>query len=435
MKKKIKRISIITTIILGTILVAFALFYFHYIYPSQTHEIILTENGFEPTSITINRFDIVKFSTTAGKTFWPASNLHPLHDIYPAFDPKMPIDPSKSWSFRFTKVGTWEFHDHLFPAYRGNITVVVTPSRIDYSLQDIPALKLDIKEAIAKKGAAVTYREVKDAFANSLSTESHLAAHIFGEVLYGALGTEGIGICDDAFGFGCYHALFGQAVANEGSGIVKELDRVCVEKFGHVGLGCTHGIGHGLGEYMGPERIVEQLQVCSELTWQGDLFGCSGGVFMENNFPTQIGESSVTIELRKLEGEDYYAPCDSIPNRYRKSCIFEQTSWWIEVLNRDYEKIAQLCLEVGNPEAEYCLRGLGNHIVERSAYNIDITKDLCKRMPDKTSEALCRAGAHWAFFSNPEKRSQANDLCQDLGSLKEFCIGKADLLNFNENTL
>lgn len=125
MDKRIKQGLIVATIVVGMTLVAVAFFYFRYIYPAQTHEIILTENGFEPASITIKRFDMVKFSTVTSKDFWPASNLHPLHDIYPAFDSKIPIKPNKSWNFRFTKVGSWEYHDHLFPTRQGTIIVLL----------------------------------------------------------------------------------------------------------------------------------------------------------------------------------------------------------------------------------------------------------------------------------------------------------------------
>lgn len=86
--------------------------------------ITLSENGFEPESVTVEKGTVVTFQTTRGKHFWPASDLHPTHDIYPAFDPKEPIAPDKTWSFRFDRVGEWKYHDHLAPYYTGEITVV-----------------------------------------------------------------------------------------------------------------------------------------------------------------------------------------------------------------------------------------------------------------------------------------------------------------------
>lgn len=86
-------------------------------------EVTQTEDGFTPEKITIKKGDTVIFKTKRNKFFWPASDLHPTHLIYPEFDPKDPIDPKKSWSFKFEKVGTWKYHDHLAPYYTGAIEV------------------------------------------------------------------------------------------------------------------------------------------------------------------------------------------------------------------------------------------------------------------------------------------------------------------------
>lgn len=86
--------------------------------------ITLTENGFTPEELTIRAGDTVKFVSTTGDFFWPASNPHPTHTIYPAFDPQKPIAPDSSWSFTFTEAGTWHYHDHLAPYFTGTITVV-----------------------------------------------------------------------------------------------------------------------------------------------------------------------------------------------------------------------------------------------------------------------------------------------------------------------
>lgn len=85
--------------------------------------VVLREEGYDPATVTVTKGTTVIFTSTRNEAFWPASDLHPTHDIYPEFDPKEPIEASKSWSFRFDKVGSWKYHDHLFPYYRGTITV------------------------------------------------------------------------------------------------------------------------------------------------------------------------------------------------------------------------------------------------------------------------------------------------------------------------
>ena len=126
-----KKILLVLVFIAG---LAFIFVYFTKTSPSnfftfhkgKTYSINLTEEGFEPKKIVIHQGDIIVFRTTRNKLFWPASNLHPTHLLYPEFDPKRPVDPRNSWSFTFEKIGTWPFHDHLFPYYRGEIKVIAT---------------------------------------------------------------------------------------------------------------------------------------------------------------------------------------------------------------------------------------------------------------------------------------------------------------------
>jgi plastocyanin len=91
--------------------------------PEGATIITLTEDGFTPSEVTVKRGTTVAFVSENGKLFWPASNLHPSHALYPEFDPKLPIQSDEAWSFTFTKVGEWKYHDHLAPYYTGVITV------------------------------------------------------------------------------------------------------------------------------------------------------------------------------------------------------------------------------------------------------------------------------------------------------------------------
>ena len=91
--------------------------------PGKEYTIALTDDGFLAQEITIEQGDSVKFITTRGKEFWPTSNLHPSHAIYPEFDPHGPILPDGSWSFRFDRIGEWHYHDHVRSYFTGTIYV------------------------------------------------------------------------------------------------------------------------------------------------------------------------------------------------------------------------------------------------------------------------------------------------------------------------
>lgn len=81
------------------------------------------DDRYEPKTLTIKKGEAVKFVNSGNKPHWPASNIHPTHEIYPEFDPRRGIDPGSDWEFRFDQAGEWRYHDHLFPGLTGSITV------------------------------------------------------------------------------------------------------------------------------------------------------------------------------------------------------------------------------------------------------------------------------------------------------------------------
>lgn len=78
---------------------------------------------FLPAEIRVRRGTRVRFVNHDTVWRWPASDLHPTHDIYSAFDPKQAIGPGEEWSFVFERIGRWGMHDHLSPLIVGEIIV------------------------------------------------------------------------------------------------------------------------------------------------------------------------------------------------------------------------------------------------------------------------------------------------------------------------
>lgn len=79
--------------------------------------------GFKPKNVTISLGDTVRFVNENTVPHWPASAIHPTHEIYPAFDSKMPIESGSEWAFTFDRKGIWRFHDHLSPEMGGSIII------------------------------------------------------------------------------------------------------------------------------------------------------------------------------------------------------------------------------------------------------------------------------------------------------------------------
>src|SRR3990167_2384860 len=90
---------------------------------NETQIIEMTPNGFEPQEVSVDTNQSVIFLNKDENPRWPASNTHPTHELYPELDPKRAIMPGESWAFKPTKEGEWKFHDHIYPHFRGVLTV------------------------------------------------------------------------------------------------------------------------------------------------------------------------------------------------------------------------------------------------------------------------------------------------------------------------
>lgn len=411
-------------VLILTVVIALALLFFYTLDKGKTYEVVLKEEGFYPKEITIEKGDTVIFSTERNERFWPASDLHPLHDIYSDFDPKKSIDPQATWSFRFKKVGEWKFHDHLFPYYRGTIRVV---NSLDKSKEllvgDISESEIvdKVKTLFSQNPPEVAYKKMIEQFSSASNSTSHMAAHVFGEKLFERTGESGIFICSEVFGFGCFHGFISRAVAEGGEKAAIEVDKRCVEKYGVLGLGCPHGIGHGLGEYFGKKRINEQLAICRKLTWAGEILGCSGGVFMEHNLPSRLTETADETDEEKKK--DPFYPCSEIKD-YLSSCYFELPQKWEVYLEKKPEEVGKWCSEISVVESRrFCFMGIG-YAKATSGQNIDLAKQECDKVSTKKQDvATCYSGIAWSLFSDPITRDYVPELCGSLsGEHEKVCL-------------
>ena len=280
-------------------------------------------------------------------------------------------------------------------------------------------------------GVEQTYAEFKEENASRHFSIQHFAAHIMGELLYDKKGIKGLTVCDSAFAFGCYHSFFGRALSEQGMEVISDLNNACLEKYGPLGTGCLHGIGHGLVEYIGHNKLVAALNACTMTTQVNPLFGCTSGAFMEYNNPIIITAENIYSDERKLDKSNPHEPCNTIvPEKFRKSCYFEIGLWWKQVFGEDYAKLGKLCQEIINMDyQESCYLGIGTVIAPSSDFDVKESINMCKKMPDDTAELTCRAGASWIFFAVPEQRSLAPAVCEGLEENdKNRCLLKANLI-------
>lgn len=82
--------------------------------------VTLTNSGFTPAALKVKVGTKVIFKNQASGGMWIASNNHPVHSLLPGFDQK---GSGGEYSFTFTQVGSWGFHNHLSPSTTGTIVV------------------------------------------------------------------------------------------------------------------------------------------------------------------------------------------------------------------------------------------------------------------------------------------------------------------------
>lgn len=85
--------------------------------------VIYTDSGYSPSVLTVKAGATVTFKNESSGALWTASNPHPIHTNLSEFDAKTAVPPAESYSFTFTKVGQWSYHNHLRPSDGGTIFV------------------------------------------------------------------------------------------------------------------------------------------------------------------------------------------------------------------------------------------------------------------------------------------------------------------------
>ena len=96
-----------------------------------------TDSGFSPATVEVSVGETVLFRNESSQSFWPASAIHPTHQLYPGsdialcgtaeaagiFDACGSISSGGTYSFTFNEAGEWKYHNHLRATQTGTIVV------------------------------------------------------------------------------------------------------------------------------------------------------------------------------------------------------------------------------------------------------------------------------------------------------------------------
>ncbi len=356
---------------------------------SPGKEIIITldEEGFSPRDIIILKGSVVKFVTTRGKPFWPASDLHPTHTIYPEFDPKEPVMPEDSWNFRFERVGAWKYHDHLAPYYTGTITVRETEE--SGALPESPCFKQEcwqekVLATFGEKGLEAAFNEVKRLYRYepSFSRSCHEIVHELGHASYDLYSktkrsplTPQTAFCS----YGFYHGFMDSFVLNNDA--VDKAREFCITTDKTLGketpdayLQCFHGIGHGAVKradrnVIGNEQAMAEsaLKICEKVSKADlELSRCASGVFNTIALAYNRGEYQLT-----LKKEDPLRLCRNVREPYQDPCYISMNVALMPLTQGNLREAAQFIEAI--EKDEYAVHAMLNLAAISGAAHIQKT--------------------------------------------------------------
>ena len=421
----------------------------------------MTPQGYEPRNVAINQGKTIAFENVSSAEMWPASNIHPTHEIYSAFDPKQPLAPGETWLFTFDRAGKWLYHDHLYPTISGTIAVTVDglpeagetlAGQADNPLRRLvdslaawlrgfmgPAEDTATSSADAEPGGRPydpniaaddesifsdydrLYSYVKKF--GTAKTMQHLhglsgrlgschdAAHRVGRFAFEVTGNQAFQTCTAECHSGCYHGATERFFKENGTANLNEsLPTICSfstnDFYSHQ---CVHGIGHGLMAWENYD-LPQALTTCDLLERPTSRESCYTGVFMENIVGT-LGESGADGHYTNYLNDDPLYPCSIVEDRYQGSCYFLQTSRMMTLFGGDFAKIAAACSEVPERFQRHCFGSMGRDVGGVHRGDAPGAIAACQAAPAGAYRNDCLAGAVQDTFWDPSGQDEALAFC------------------------
>lgn len=450
----------------------------------QNQRIIhIHDRGFDPQKIIIDQQTILIFENIGKNDHWPASNIHPTHDIYPEFDPQKPIKPGESWSFTFDKVGEWRYHDHLYPTLSGTITVkkseAFTPSsssnsgegrslkdrikgffiniRTTFLLAYFRTFPQDLeKHFLPNKSLArianqrddrlLTYivktigpekaiQKLFDESGQGSKFNCHIPSHEIGRITYRVLRGEAleknITLCHSGY----HHGVITAFIADKGTeNLVTNLSRICEESKTNFGkLTCYHGSGHGLMAYL-DNNLPEAINECQKYDSNFKQNNCYVGVFMEN-IAAKTGDSMNPHETKWLDEADPNFPCNRLDHDYyiQSACYGIQSEWMERLYHKfkdKWQRVTTTCLNAKEEFVPNCFFGMGQTVAAEQVSNPKGILLVCDQVPktkDYFDRCLIGAQALIMDYWGPNITNQGEQFCNVLPEgNKDICFRLLD---------
>ncbi len=412
------------------------------------NEIGYNGTDFEPKRLEVKPGDHVMFINRSDDFVWPASNIHPTHEIYPGFDPELGLEPGQSWSFVFDRPGEWRFHNHLQPNQGGLIVVLGVESVAASDLTEAadpellqfeplgaltpeqagPLFEDDdyLVEAIKTHGPAAVVDELSRN-ADALGVNCHERAHELGHLSYLQFGATAYSLASHECQSGSYHGATEAMFLERGtSDIASDVKKICASttnSFFH--FQCVHGIGHGLMAWTNYE-LIDALAICDNLKTPeqdgpADARACYSGVFMENVVGGLSGAMGHFTSY--LSDDDVHYPCNILDKKYVPACYGYQTTHMIRLLRYDFLDLAVACAEAPRYAHRDCYASMGRDVGSVTQGRPDLAIEYCGYVVVPKRRLLCIHGAVQNSFWEARGAELALEFCRTVSDteVKDRC--------------
>jgi len=412
--------SMRNVLILSVVLVVASLltyFFFLKNKPTTVAEIIITDEGFVPEEIKVQKGTKLIFINKGKQAHWPASNFHPTHSLYPdeggcissKFDACRGLKTGETFEYVIKEFGKWPLHDHLSPG----LTMIVNV--IGDSAEEFRGMfyadQLAIIKDMVKDDPVKTWDYVKSAFLvdGQVVQNVHEFAHIIGNAIYTKHGLEGIKYCDATFAFGCYHGVSEKLLQEKGKNAVRQVQDECIRIFPPQDsknyTGCIHGMGHGLLSFENLD-IIKALEDCDQLDKNYRSY-CYDGVFMENSTETK----------QTFNPDEPWKFCSDLPEDYHLNCARYQSQFFFDEFNKNIRLVTASCAKASDDKLKVtCFESVGYHIAQTAKGNFEKITEECARASTVEGNNACIIGsAREVIFQRYQSWDKiSNDLCNVL---------------------
>jgi plastocyanin len=449
---------------------AFAAAFFAFAGEASAHEddedtvvVHLTDEGFEPRSVEVESGRTVVFENVGDEAHWPASDDHPTHELYSAFDPEEPVEPGAEWSFTFDRSGEWQYHDHMNPYLTGKVVVRPGGDRAGSEgglFSSIGAFFANAYEvavsafagekedaASAGGGEAETqestgggsgelsegrYGEIEGELAalvreedprvaleklraeiktdDALARSCHPLVHDVGHAAYEKYGDfgEAMKYQDEVCNSGYLHGII-ESHFEQSDDVFADMKTMCdpYPQGSYMSWQCYHGLGHGVMFYTAND-LPRSLEMCDGFDSAFGRSNCANGVFMENfNADQKLHLSDY------LKESDPFYPCAEQADRHKAICYIYAPTYFLSLNEGDYAAALRWCEGAEAGFEPSCAYGVGTQAMKENLNDPRLVESVCMDgEPEQT--APCIEGMAGLYINHHGSLEPARDLCARL---------------------